>query len=373
MKILIIGEYSGFAKNLKIGFESLGHDVIIFHEGDGWKKIDLGKNTYSYPFRRNFIFCGKSIRYSWFFRGLYYFPKFKIDKGKYSNYFDNVLIINYEFIRLSYQFWCPRFSMNDIKSVTKKQSKIFLSACGDDYVYLSYISNFRYFSSIQFNSATHKYFSKNLLKTFECVIKNINGVIPIMCEYAITYREYQKQNSDIKVFNTIPLPIEIIKNNTSNQFSKKKIVIFHGLNRISKGSDIIIDALKKISEKYPEKIEVVIEGKIPLEKYLEIIKKAHIVIDQCYSYSYGMNGLYSLALGKVVLSGNEPENEIEFRCKCPVINILPDEDDIFAKLEYFIQNPNEIEIISKKSVDYVEKLHDSIIVAQKYIDTFLSE
>jgi len=39
MKILIIGEYSGFASNLKMGFKSLGHETILFSWGDGFKKI----------------------------------------------------------------------------------------------------------------------------------------------------------------------------------------------------------------------------------------------------------------------------------------------------------------------------------------------
>ena len=37
MNILIIGEFSGFAKHLKRGFELLGHRVVIAHTGDGWK------------------------------------------------------------------------------------------------------------------------------------------------------------------------------------------------------------------------------------------------------------------------------------------------------------------------------------------------
>ena len=39
MNILIIGEFSGFAKHLKNGFFQLGHNVTIIHNGDSWKKI----------------------------------------------------------------------------------------------------------------------------------------------------------------------------------------------------------------------------------------------------------------------------------------------------------------------------------------------
>lgn len=38
MKILIIGEYSGFASNLALGFRKLGCEVVILGNLDGWKK-----------------------------------------------------------------------------------------------------------------------------------------------------------------------------------------------------------------------------------------------------------------------------------------------------------------------------------------------
>ena len=39
MNILIVGEFSGFARHLKNGFMALGHDVTIVQGGDGWKKL----------------------------------------------------------------------------------------------------------------------------------------------------------------------------------------------------------------------------------------------------------------------------------------------------------------------------------------------
>ena len=40
MKILLFGEFSSFHKNLKVGLESLGHNVTLASSGDGWKKVD---------------------------------------------------------------------------------------------------------------------------------------------------------------------------------------------------------------------------------------------------------------------------------------------------------------------------------------------
>ena len=37
MKILLLGEYSAIHKNLREGLISLGHEVNLASNGDGWK------------------------------------------------------------------------------------------------------------------------------------------------------------------------------------------------------------------------------------------------------------------------------------------------------------------------------------------------
>ena len=39
MKVLLLGEYSGFYYNLKRGLQELGIEVDLFANGDGWKQI----------------------------------------------------------------------------------------------------------------------------------------------------------------------------------------------------------------------------------------------------------------------------------------------------------------------------------------------
>jgi glycosyltransferase involved in cell wall biosynthesis len=190
-----------------------------------------------------------------------------------------------------------------------------------------------------------------------------------MYEYAVAYRALQKSKS-IMIFPTIPLPIESADLIPSN-IIRSKIVIFHGLNTSMKGSEFIIEALETIKSKYPDKVEVILDGKMPLNEYLELISRTNIVVDQCYGYSYGMNALYSMAMGKVVLSGNEPECEIEFGVKnIPIVNILPNAKDIEEKIEHLINNQSLIDDYSKRSIEFVNNFHNITVVAQQYIDIF---
>lgn len=367
MKILIIGEYSSFAKNLKVGFERMGHEVVIFQDGDGWKKIEGGLNTYTYPFKKNLFIFNKQIRKTWILNSIRFTPKFQKDKKNFKSHFDNILILNSEFVRLEHEIWLPQFSINDIKYIGKKNAGVYLSACGIDYAYLNYSQKFRY--SPFLNLKNSPYFSKRGVKIINKINEVINGVIPVMFEYTVAHKELQKINQ-INIFKTIPLPVDLQNIKSENEL-KEKIVIFHGLNTSMKGSEFIIEALNVIKNKYIERVEVIMDGKMPLNVYLEFLRRTNIVVDQCYGYGYGMNAIYSMALGKVVLSGNEPENELEFKYKdIPVINILPSVNDIVNKLESFILNPNLISEYSKRSVEFVNKFHNTDIVAKQYIELF---
>lgn len=99
------------------------------------------------------------------------------------------------------------------------------------------------------------------------------------------------------------------------------------------------------------------------------MKLSNIVIDQAYSYGLGMNALIGLSMGKIVLGGAEPESLDIFEIKnSPVVNILPNVQDIFDKLEKIILMTNEERReLSYASRDYAMKNHDSVKIANEYI------
>lgn len=129
--------------------------------------------------------------------------------------------------------------------------------------------------------------------------------------------------------------------------------------------------MENIKEKYPDKVEIILDGNMPLEEYKKILKRANIIIDQCKSYSYGMNALYGMAMGKVVFSGNEAECRKEFKREdVPVINIKPNVKDIEGKIEYFVKNPELIFKIGEKSRKFVEEFHDCEVITSQYLKIF---
>lgn len=361
MKILILGDYSSFGLNLKKGFEKEGIKTILLSTGDSWKKID-GSDIKLSTSKFLLIKILKKI-YNRHILNSFYKKNLKS--------FDYILIMNQEFIKNKFSdYFRLTFGLKELQNLKLEKGKIFLLACGTDFYELKNKFKLRYSPYDDITSENKKYFLT--FKEEEKLLKNITAVIPTMYEYSLGYRESIWKN---KTLPTIPLCIDVSEIPYKDNKIIDKIIIFHGINREGfKGSEIIKRAMENIKIKYPEKVEIIINGKMPLKKYKEVLEKANIIIDQCRSYSYGMNALYSMALGKVVLSGNEKECQEEFkRSDIPILNIPPVEKEIEEKLEYLIKNPHLIEEIGKTSRKFVEEFHDCKVVIKKYIEIFNKE
>lgn len=366
MKILILGDFSGFGMNLKIGFEKNGAEVTLVSNGDGWKKISGSNlNLISY-FKMNNKQVNKIERTIIGLKNRNKIKKFVKEKKKQ---FDIIFLINTGMIYTTFlDYFRVTFSVKDLKSMLKEKGKIYLSACGDDYFYLTKSKKIlKYFPYDSISNKIINFFLKKEKK----IHNHIEGVIPIAYDYAIGYK-----NSDYfrekKVLKTIPLPIDITQIQYKENKIKEKIIIFHGVSREEfKGTYYIREAMKRIEKKYGEKVEIIIKERLPLIEYQRVLEKANIIIDQCKFYGYGMNAIYSMAMGKVVLSGNESEIQEELKIKSiPVINIRPDIEDIEKKIEYLIENPDLVSKLGKESREFIEKIHEAEIIAKEYLEIF---
>lgn len=349
MKILLLGEYSGLYKNLKEGLEYYGHDVSLISTGDSWKKIVENNQHFFSTNKNRFIRRVHSI-----------FLQLK-NINKFKN-FDIVQLISpniFGGLKIGYNYKM----LNIIKN---HNNKMFLTVAGNHY-YIYRISQNLEYSYFKLLPKNNRYTKKSYIKNNNETINLVDGIIPTTYTYAEAYRNHPK------LLNTIPFPINVDKvKYIPQKIENNKLKIFHGLNREQmKGTKYIRAAMEKIKENYPKDVDIIIDGKMPLGKYLKVLEEANIVVDQAYSYGYGMNALYSLAMGKVVLSGNEPECGKEFgRDDIPVINIKPSVEDIYNKLEKLVLNKKCIEEIGYKSRKFVEDFHDYKKVAKQYLETW---
>jgi glycosyltransferase involved in cell wall biosynthesis len=177
-----------------------------------------------------------------------------------------------------------------------------------------------------------------------------------------------------KYLGMIPSPINLDKFAKSELKIDDKIVIFHGINRESyfkKGNDFYEKALEIIKQKYGENVEILTVENVPYIKYINLYNQAHIVLDQLYGHDQGSNGLEGMAKGKVVFTNASEVFEKHYNLTEKVaINGLPDVDYLVKELSFLIENPNEIQAIGKRARAIIEKEHDYLKIAEKYIEVW---
>lgn len=139
-------------------------------------------------------------------------------------------------------------------------------------------------------------------------------------------------------------------------------------NREAKGSSFILNALYKLKEKYPNKVEILLVENIPHVQALELYKSADLFIDQILIGWYGVVAVEAMMLGKPVISRIAEENfqfiskEMSEDIKNTIINADP--FSIEYIIEKYIKEKDLLIEKSKMSRDFALKWHDSYTVSQ---------
>ena len=366
MKILIIGEYSGFIKNLTYGFKNYNDvEVVVFAQADGYKTIKQDVKCYSYAEYDNFKLFGVQIRKSYLLRGIIPFLKFKRDIKKYKNYFDVVFIVNAEFLRPNWYLFKPLFSSKDLDYVKKNNAKVFLSACGFDYANIQYMKyNAPQVAYHILNNYDNTFYNLQNKIAYKCS----DGIIPVAYLYAQSYRDYK---SDIKLLNSIPLPFNATTIPYQDNIKNSKIRIFNGVLRQWKGSKFTEEALSIIQEKYGDRVEIVFYRK-PYDEFIKSLSDINIYIDQCGN-SYGVAALVAMSAGCVTFSGDSIENSHELRVvDSPIIPMSYDVPSIVEKISWWVEHPEEFLKRGAESRAYVERYHNPDLIAKLYMEIFNS-
>ncbi len=359
MKILLLGEYSNVHWTLAEGLRALGHTVTVASNGDFWKNyprdIDLDRKSSNLKDTMNFLF-----------RLLKALPKMR---G-----YDVVQLINPIFFELLPQRLFPIY-----KYLRRNNKSVFLGAFGVDYYWVktSLEGVFRYGDFNIGNNYRNEYWNIRHIDTWieskneelnKYIAEDCDGIITGLYEYDVCYRPVYPQKT-----HYIPFPINM--NKISPRIERKetdKLRFFIGIQKSRneyKGTDIMYRALLRLAGKYPERMEIVKAESVPYAEYCDMMNSSDVLLDQLYSYTPGMNGLLAMAKGLVLVGGGEEENysilgEKDLR---PIVNVLPDEDDVYNKLEALVLNPQQVAKLQHDSVEYIKRYHRHIDVASRYV------
>ena len=366
MKILLIGDYSNYHACLGRALADEGHQVTIASSGGGWMKTS---NDIS--LRRPLP--GKA-------GGMLLYTKLLFDsrlKG-----YDVVSLINPSFAGLR-----PKRLQVIFNKLKQKNGAVFLGSIGTDKAVMEFLTSadcpLRY---SEYYSSKNKIYQPNLpvlekdnlwrkgeIGDFcEFVYDNVNGVTTAIYEYHLAME--RRIPSEKLCYTGIPIYLpEVI-----DESRKDKLNIFlgrHSYRKQFKGTDRLEIAARRVTDELSEQCYLTIVEDVPLKSYKEKLGEADIVLDQLYSYSPATNALMAMAKGKVVVSGGEPEyySFIGEEDMFPVVNVIPDDEEIFNIIKDLVLSPEKVNKAVKEGPVFVKKHNDAVLVAKRHVDFWTSK
>lgn len=360
MKILFIGDYSNLHATLGKELKRRGHEVSVLSDKCGYI------NSYADIFLKREKGLTGGIKYLYDIFNL--LPSLK-------NY-DIVQFINPNFFHLR-----PGKIKYFFDRLKDQNHKIFLTLAGNDYFFckacaegkLFRFSEFKIgkdFSEYHLSDPAHLYEWMNYAnkKWNEYFYAHIDGAMSVLPEYDMVAREIIPEKT--KFTN---LPIDLLNLPSPSYKVSKPIKILIGIRsgmEIQKGAKKLLNIAKDIEKERPDKVSVETVSDIPFTQFIEKINSADIILDQLYAYSPATTALLSMAMGKAVASGAQPEyyeyiGNPEMR---PIISLSPFDLDIKERLIYLVENPEKIIDLGKASRKIVEQNNDVRKVADKYLE-----
>jgi len=373
VRILLVGEFSRLHNSLKEGLTALGHEVVIIANGDGFKNYPADLSTKAKwcetklgNIPRQIIFRLTRFDIARIEFGIRFY--FHLNKLKD---FDVVQFINEAPIQTT-----PSLERFLLKKLIHQNKKTFLLCCGVDYLVAQHLIEKKERYSIMnpyFENPKSKkeyqflldFLSKSHKKTHQLIYQNIHGVIASDIDYLLPMQGHPK------FLGLTPNPINTAAIDFSELKIDDKIILFLGINRgtyFTKGITFFEKALEIVKEKMGDRIEIIIAENLPYQTYINEYNRAHIILDQVYSFDQGYNALEAMAKGKVVFTGAEIEFEKYYNLTEKVaINALPDVDSLVKDLAHLIENPAEISTIGKRARTYIEEHHNYKNCAEDYL------
>ena len=195
----------------------------------------------------------------------------------------------------------------------------------------------------------------------------VDGAISCLYEYHLAGEEYL---GDKLAYTGIPIDVDNITH--APLPLRDKVNIFVGIKseyKEFKGLERLLAAAQRVERELPDKCKVTVVESLPYAEYMQRLAEADILLDQLYSYTPATNALGAMAMGKVVVSGAEPEfyDFIGEHALRPVVNVTPDDESIYQTIKGLVLDRERLKMLSAQGREFVEKHNSSKVVVQRYL------
>ena len=365
MRILLFGEYSNVHHTLCEALRRAGHEVLLISDGDGWKDyprdVDL-RRTKEGPVG-----------------SLMYLSKLATLLPKLRGY-DVVQIVNPIFldVKARWNRW--------VFDYLKRNNGILSVGCfGDDYYVISRMRDDKYLAYTDFYAAgkviDHEVNRRRIAAwtkgpkaaLTQYVMQHADCLVPCLYEYWKVY-DTPEFHSRLRY---IPLPIDVryvCPRGSRPWLPSSPVRLLFASQKLRgqmKGTDQLEPLFDRLAQEFPEAIDLCKIESVPFEQYQRLVAEADVVVDQLYSFTPAMGALESMAQGKVVISGYEPEYQqfIYGPQESGIINLRPfDDAHNYEVLRTTLTDRNKIARLQSSSQAFVRKYHNADDVARQFVE-----
>jgi hypothetical protein len=351
MKFTLVGDYSGLHSALKTGLESLGHSAFLISDGDLRKNLTADVRidqylTYLPSGRLNAIVSSLL---------------FKVPQSDHISIISPLLFGGGRFIReaASYLFLSKLLSASESVS---------LCAAGSDSYWLAYCKShlaYNPFDSINDPVPAFSQFPATALNHYiASKVSIITGFTP---DYYYAYNTSFYSHTPVQFVPMTGCPL-LRSDATDYNPLKKTIKVLFGSNKPRfKGAHVITEALAAFGLEHSD-VELVLPSMCSSSEWINCVKACDILVDQCRTYSYGVNALYGLAFGKIVLTGwNWGATPFYSGLIPPVIPIRPSVESIYESLVSAYHLYRSGRHSPSKCADFYDRFHSPVSVASRFI------
>ncbi len=296
MKVAFVGEYSGFHLELARGLWKLGHEAHVFASGDDFKKIE---STHRW--------LGPSANYRQLAKNLFFDQPRRL-KATLRSY-DLVQFVNPDFV-LAPNHLSAAYLGYLAREVGDSRAIKSLAVVGCEARVLPVMQ--RLSSSPcagclgDLQRSTCHYAEQNRVARAEMLERFVDHIVPFGSpSYAAAYAHSAKNRAPIM------FPLDLERTPYRPNVLKQRVVVLHGLNRPGfKGTPHIAAVFSRLAERYPGRFEFLLPDRLPFDEYMELVRRANVIVDQMHGDALGMNSLYSLATGKVLMTCHDRSADI---------------------------------------------------------------
>lgn len=365
LKILFVGDASSCHRTLARGLTELGHETVVASNGGYW--LNTGRDI---DLRRRFK--GK-------LGGLDLWLRLNCGLKQKMRGFDIVTVSAQTFIELR-----PGRKGRFFEYLKANNRSIFYTALGADPNYVAECldpatplryNEFKVFGEdspyLRANPGIcDAWLTEDMRRLDSHIYSSVDGAVSVLYENHVALR--RALPDDLIGYIGIPIDTDALKP-VELPDRPGKVRFFLGRYRhrlLEKGTDVMEAAARAVVGRHPDRAELVIVENRPYDEYLGLLRSAHVVLDQLYSYTPATNALQAMAYGLNTVSGGAPEfyDFIGEKGLHPVIHVEPTYESVVSALEDVIAHPEQIRPRGLQGREFVVKHNDYRLVALRALN-----